>query len=215
MDCILEAGRRTDTYREMPPAGVRPVQRFSHASPHSRTMFSAYLHNLSGVLVIKEVKDILLVLAFAGESELVLRLSVRDLVDTEPLIGSTKKARQMPLHVLDVVELRSQRIIYVDDDHFPVGFLLVEQRHNTKDLDLLHLTRCSHELTDLTNVQWVVITLCLGLRMGYVGVLPGLVAMSVLGNKRRRQILPEERHHSSRCIHGGGSSCEHSGVCPS
>ena len=207
-------GRRATTYKEMPPAGVRPVQRFSHASPHSRTMFSAYLCALSVALVIKEAKDILLVLAFARESELVLRLSVRDLVDTEPLVGSTKKARQMPLHVLNVIKFRSQGIVDVDDDHFPVGLLFVEQRHNAKNLDLLHLTRCSHELADLTNVQWVVITLCLGLRVGYVGVLPGLMTMSASGNKRYRQVLPEERHHSSRCTHGGGSNCGHSGVCP-
>lgn len=37
--------------------------------------------------------DLRLVLALAGESELVLGLSIRNLVDTEPFIGGSEKAR--------------------------------------------------------------------------------------------------------------------------
>ena len=40
-----------------------------------------------------DLLGILLVLAFTAESELVLWLSVWDLVDTEPLVGGTEKAR--------------------------------------------------------------------------------------------------------------------------
>ena len=54
---------------------------------------------------------VLLVLAFTAESELVLRLSIWDLVDTEPLVGSTEKARKMTFDVFNVVQLGSKRVV--------------------------------------------------------------------------------------------------------
>jgi len=45
---------------------------------------------------------VLFVLAFTGEGELVLGLSVGDLVDTEPFVGGTEKTREVTLDVLDV-----------------------------------------------------------------------------------------------------------------
>lgn len=67
-----------------------------------------------------------LILAFTGEGELVFGLSIGDLVDTEPLVGSAEETREVALNILDVVELRGQGILDVDDDDFPVGLLLVE-----------------------------------------------------------------------------------------
>ena len=116
----------------------------------------------------------LLVLAFAGESELVLGLSIGDLVNTEPLVGSTEKTGQMSLHILNIVELGGQWVIHVNDDDLPVGLLLVEQGHNTEDLDLLDLAGVANELTDLADVERVIVTLGLGLGVDGVGVLPGL-----------------------------------------
>ena len=69
--------------------------------------------------------NLLLVLALAGESELVLGLAIGDLVDTEPLVGSTEKTREVTLDILDVVELSSQRVVDVNDNDIPVGLLLV------------------------------------------------------------------------------------------
>lgn len=120
----------------------------------------------------------LLVLALAGEGELVLGLAIGDLVDTEPLVGSTEKAREVTLNVLNVVELRSQRVVDVDDNDLPVGLLLVQQGHHTEHLDLLDLTGVADELADLADVQRVVVTLGLGLRVDNVGVLPGLGKVS-------------------------------------
>ena len=115
-----------------------------------------------------------LVLALAGEGELVLGLSVGDLVDTEPLVGGTEKAGEVALDILDVVELGRKRVVHIDDDDLPVGLLLVEQGHDAKDLDLLDLAGVANELTDFADVERVVVTLGLGLGVDGVGVLPGL-----------------------------------------
>jgi hypothetical protein len=83
-----------------------------------------------------DVHGVLLVLALAREGELILGLAVRDLVNAEPLIRSTQQARQVALDILDVVELGRQRVVYVDDHDLPVGLSLVEESHDTEDLDL-------------------------------------------------------------------------------
>lgn len=118
--------------------------------------------------------DSLLVLALSRECELVLGLSVWDLVDTEPLVGSPEETRQMPLNILNVVELGRQWVVDVDDHDLPVGLFLVEQCHDTEDLDLFDLSRLADQLADLADVERVVVTLGLGLRMDDVGIFPSL-----------------------------------------
>lgn len=124
--------------------------------------------------LVDDVLGVLLVLTLAREGELVLGLAVGDLVDTEPLVGGTHETGQVALNVLNVVELGGQSVVDVDDNDLPVGLLLVDQGHDTKNLDLLDLTRVANKLTDLANVERVVVTLGLGLRVNGVGVLPGL-----------------------------------------
>ena len=68
-----------------------------------------------------DVEGVLLVLALASEGELVLGLAIGDLVDAEPLVGGTEKARQVALDVLDVVQLGGQGVVDVDDDDLPVS----------------------------------------------------------------------------------------------
>ena len=46
----------------------------------------------------------------------------------------------MTLDVLDVVELGSERVVHVNNNDLPVCFLLVQESHHTKHLDLLDLT---------------------------------------------------------------------------
>ena len=117
---------------------------------------------------------LLLVLALAGKCELVLGLSVGDLVDTEPLIGGTEKAGQVTLDILNVVELGRQRVVHVNNNDLPVSLLLVKESHDAENLDLLHLTSVADKLANLANVERVVVTLGLGLGVDSVGVLPGL-----------------------------------------
>lgn len=61
-----------------------------------------------------------LVLCLSRESELVLGLSVGNLVDTEPFIGRADKTRQMTFNILDVIQLRGERVVDIDDEDFPV-----------------------------------------------------------------------------------------------
>jgi hypothetical protein len=120
------------------------------------------------------VKSVVLVLALASEGKLVLRLAIGNLVDTEPLIGGAEKTRQVSLNVLDVVQLGGERVIDINDNDLPVSLLLVEESHDTEDLDLLDLTGVTDELTDLADIERIVVALSLGLRVDSVGVLPGL-----------------------------------------
>lgn len=54
---------------------------------------------------------VLLVLALSAESELVLWLSVWDLIDTEPLVCGSEKTWKVTFNILDVVELGCKGII--------------------------------------------------------------------------------------------------------
>jgi hypothetical protein len=120
------------------------------------------------------VHGVLLVLALAGEGELVLWLSVGDLVNTEPLVGGTQEAGQVTLDILDIIELGGEGVVDVNDNDLPVGLLLVQQGHDTQNLDLLDLAGVANELTNLADVERVVVTLGLSLGVDDIGVLPGL-----------------------------------------
>jgi hypothetical protein len=56
-----------------------------------------------------------------------LGLAIGDLVDSEPLVGSSDETGKVPLDVLDVVELGGEGVVDVDDDDLPVGLTLVEE----------------------------------------------------------------------------------------
>lgn len=120
------------------------------------------------------IHGVLPILALASESKLVLGLAVGDLVDTEPLIGGSEKTRQVALDVLNVVEFRSKRVIYVNNDDLPVSLFLIKESHDAENLDLLDLPSVTDKLADLANVERVVVALGLGLRVDDVGILPGL-----------------------------------------
>lgn len=128
-----------------------------------------------------DIHGVLLVLALAGEGKLVLWLSVWDLVDAEPLVGGAEETWQVALDILNVVQLWRQWVVDVDDDDLPVGLALVEQSHDSENLDLLDLAGLGDGLTDLADVQWVVVTLGLGLWVGNVRVLPCLWCVSMVG----------------------------------
>lgn len=121
-------------------------------------------------------QPLLLVLALSSESELVLWLSVWDFVDSEPFICGSQETWKVSLNIFNIIELRGQWVVDVDDDDLPVGLLLIEQGHNTENLDLLDLTRVSNQFTNLADVQWVIVTLSLGFWVDNVGVLPCLKA---------------------------------------
>lgn len=95
----------------------------------------------------------------------------------EPFVGSSDETRQVTLDVLDVVQLGSERVGNVDDDDFPVGLTLVEESHDTKNLDLFNLASVTDLFADLADIEGIVVTLGLGLRVRVVRVFPGLKAL--------------------------------------
>jgi len=121
-----------------------------------------------------DIGSVFLVFALASKGELVLRLSIWDLVYSEPLICCPQETRKMSLNILDVVELRCQWVVDINHNDLPISFLLVEQSHDTKDLDLLDLSWVTNKLADFADVQWVVVALGLGLWVNNIGILPCL-----------------------------------------
>lgn len=113
---------------------------------------------------------------------MVFGLSVRHLVDAEPLIRGAKKSRQVLLDIFDIVQLGRERVTHVDSDDLPVGLAFVEECHNTEDLDLLDLARVRDLPSDLTDVERVVVAdlECIGVLD--VGVFPGLRERTVVVN---------------------------------
>jgi len=92
----------------------------------------------------------------------------------EPLVGSSDETGQVTFDIFDVVQLGSERIGNIDDDDLPVCFTLIEESHDTEDLDLFDLAGETDLFTDLANVEGIIVTLGLGFRVRVVGVLPGL-----------------------------------------
>ena len=124
----------------------------------------------------------------------------------------------MTLDIFDVVQLWSKGVGNVDDNNLPVCLALIEESHDTEDLDLFDLAGVPDLFTDLANVKGIVVTLGLGFRMGVVGVLPGLERHHYFTMHAGRLAgcdKPEGMHHSSRCNRGGGSNYERNANDPS
>lgn len=92
----------------------------------------------------------------------------------EPLVRSTNETGEVILDVLNVIQLGREGVVDVHDNDLPVSLALIEQSHDTEDLDLLDLTDVADLFTDLANVQGIVVALSFRLGMGLVRVLPGL-----------------------------------------
>ena len=92
----------------------------------------------------------------------------------EPLVRRTNETGKVVLDVLDVVQLRREGVVDIHNDDLPVGLALVEQSHDTEDLDLLDLTDVADLFADLANIERIVVTLGLGLGMSLSRVFPSL-----------------------------------------
>lgn len=68
--------------------------------------------------------------------------------------------------------------MHINDDHFPVSLALIEQSHDTENLNLLNLTDVADLFTDLTDIQRVVVTLGFCLRVESSRVLPCLAMIN-------------------------------------
>ena len=116
----------------------------------------------------------------------------------EPVSSCIDQTEQMAFNVVDVVQLRGQWIIDVDDEDLPVGFTFVDESHDAEDLDLLHLPDMAYLLADLADVERIVVAVGFGLLVRHRRVFPGLFAEcehcpSSLYNKYLREgtIVPD------------------------
>jgi hypothetical protein len=100
-----------------------------------------------------------------------------NLVNPEPLIGSSDQSWKMSLHILNVIQLRSHGVVHIHNDDFPIRLAFVKERHDTENFDLLDLADVANLFADLAHVERVVITLCLCLGVDLGGVFPSLCAM--------------------------------------
>jgi len=134
------------------------------------------------VSLVNDLHSILLVFGLAGEGELVLWLAIGDFVDSEPLVRSPDKTGEMTLDILNIVQLGSKRVGNVNDDDLPVGLFLIEEGHDTENLDLFDLASEADLFADLTNIERIVVTPGLGFGVRMVGVFPGLGEGTVVPN---------------------------------
>ncbi len=86
----------------------------------------------------------------------------------------------MPLDIFNVVESRSQRVVDINNEDFPIGLSLIEKSHDTKDFDLFHLTNVANSFANLANVERVIVTQSTCFGVGYGGVFPSLRESSVV-----------------------------------
>ena len=78
------------------------------------------------------------------------------------------------------VKLRGKRVVDIDDNNLPVSLTLIQESHHTENLDLLDLTNIGNLLTNLNDIEGIVVSTGLGLGMLLVGVFPGLQVKSLL-----------------------------------
>ena len=121
----------------------------------------------------------------------------------------------MALYILNIIQSCSQRVVYVNDNNFPVCFFLVEQSHDAKDLDLFDLPCIPNKLSNFTDIKGIIIALCFRLGVNDVGVFPRLQGCQQRVEDSGRMVLPEGKHHSSRDSPCGESNCGHIEVSPS
>jgi hypothetical protein len=145
-----------------------------------------------------------------------------DFVDPEPFVCGPDETWEMPLHILNVVELRSQWIVNIYNDDFPIRLSLVKQSHYTENLDLLDLSDVPKLLANLTHVERVIVAVSLCLSMNLSRVFPGLmhvhqycrpfqnyhVRRKSLKKATGQVFSPEGMLRSSRYSHGEGNNCE-------
>ena len=71
----------------------------------------------------------------------------------------------MSLNILDIVEFRRQRVVYINDYDFPVGLAFINESHDPEDLDLLDLANITNLLANLADVKGVIVAPGFGLCM--------------------------------------------------
>ncbi len=92
--------------------------------------------------LLDDLQSVLLVLGLTREGELVLGLAIRDLVDTEPLVGGADEAGKMTLDILNIVQLVGKGIVDVNDNNLPVS--LSYSRNSSIEMSKIDLVHNFH-----------------------------------------------------------------------
>jgi hypothetical protein len=134
-----------------------------------------------------------LVLGLPVESELVLWLAIRDLVDTEPLLSGLEESWHLLLHILNVVELRGKRVSDINGNHLPVSLALIKESKAAKNLNLPDLTGLGNGVSNFAHINWITITIGLGVSISVAWIFPSLhiqsskVTRRELDNKKKKR----------------------------
>mmetsp|Transcript_7880 Transcript_7880/g.11331 ORF Transcript_7880/g.11331 Transcript_7880/m.11331 type:complete len:293 (+) Transcript_7880:64-942(+) len=105
------------------------------------------------------------------ESKSVKGLVIRGLVPTEPFPNTILNCIR---NIIDITVFRGQRIIDSNGNNLPVKFTIINHGQNTKRFDLRERSHSKRFASNLNNIDRIVVTENLELRVLLVGVFPGL-----------------------------------------
>mmetsp|Transcript_97967 Transcript_97967/g.272576 ORF Transcript_97967/g.272576 Transcript_97967/m.272576 type:complete len:212 (-) Transcript_97967:394-1029(-) len=111
-------------------------------------------------------------------------LAVRRLVPPEPLADAGDDAGALRLHVLDVAQLRRQRVGDADGDDLPIELAVIDHGKRAQYLHARHLALRKLPAANLDHVERVVVSLHVELPVDLRRVLPSL---------RKEAVVPEDR----------------------
>merc|ERR1719184_5246 len=116
----------------------------------------------------------LFVLRLSIECKFICWLSIRHLVDFKPFHSCFEKSWHNLVNIVDIIQIVSKRIIDINSNQLPVSFALVNHSEDTQHFHLDHGAPLVDSLTNLTNINRIIVTLAVGGGVGMVWILPCL-----------------------------------------
>merc|ERR1719427_1235115 len=116
----------------------------------------------------------LFVLRLSIKCKFVCWLSIRHLVDFKPFHCCLEKSWHNLVNIVDIIQIVSERIIDINSNQLPISFALVNHSEDTQHFHLDHSAPLVDSLTNLTNINRIIVTLAVGGRVGVVWILPCL-----------------------------------------
>lgn len=86
-------------------------------------------------------------------------------------------------------------VIYINSKDFPISFSFIQHGHHAQNLNLLDLALFSDSLTNLNDINWVVISFCICLGMNIGWVFPSLESTMLfvwkLNTTKTKPLIPK------------------------
>merc|ERR1719153_1935278 len=114
----------------------------------------------------------LFVLRLSIKCKFICWLSIRHLVDFKPFHSCFEKSWHNLVNIVDIIQIVSKRIIDINSNQLPVSFPLVNHSEDTQHFHLDHSAPLVDGLTNLTNINGIIVTLAVGGGVGMVWILP-------------------------------------------